>query len=529
MRPSSLFVSIALVSACSSSAGDDGTSTTADSSTDATGADDEAGPGPGSADDAGTDAGEGASDGAPVDDSGGTPPPGVEQLVGTVSTGACLSSPEGEGVTNLIDGDVQTKFLAFTSSAWAVFDAGAPYTLSHYALTSANDFPERDPVRWILQGSDDAVQWTDLDAQVDQHFTDRFERHEHAVAADAAHRWYRLRMENAGGGVVQIGELELFGTTVFVAPATTVPAAPAGLTTAPLTRTQLRLDWSDASTDEDVFRIERASDGGDFVAIGHAPADATSFTVRGIEPGAAASYRVVAENAAGASAPSEAIEAAGLPALVGTPGGGGMIYADAGYTLIVVDDDPGVTPTRTIDRIVEEFFTTYPAMAEAYNPGAPAEVTVQFDPSYDGVAEAGGDHIRISSTYAAGAPDDIDVIVHEGFHLVQAYSFGNVPGWATEGLADYVRWEFGTRNNGACWTMQRYEAGQSYTDAYGVTARFFLWIVTEVAPELALELDATLRAGSYDAGFWTERTGKTVDELWADYVADPGHAAVSYE
>jgi hypothetical protein len=77
--------------------------------------------------------------------------------------------------------------------------------------------------------------------------------------------------------------------------------------------------------------------------------------------------------------------------------------------------------------------------------------------------------------------------------------------------------------------MQRYEPGQSYTDAYGVTARFFLWLATKNGPELLRALDTTLRGGTYDDTFWTSQTGGSVDTLWAEYTADPMHPAVSYE
>lgn len=456
-------------------------------------------------------------------------PPEVVQLVGAATTVDCMSSPPGEGVAMLTDGDPQTKFLAATSSAWAVFDAGAPYTLESYALTSANDAPERDPVRWVLQGSNDARAFIDLDIQVDRHFAGRFERQAYTVDASVAYRWYRLRMENAGGDLVQVAELELFGTTVFTSPAAAVPAAPTALQAVPRARTAVELEWNDGSDDEVVFRIERADDGSHFSTIGYVPSNVTHFTVTGLEPGAVASYRVMAENAAGISPVPVALVAAPQSALVGVPGPGGVDYAEGGYTLTIVDDAPGATPPPTMTHLIEAFFAAYPATAAEYNPAAPRHVTVQFDPTYDGVAAAGGDHIRISSAYVAGHPNDVDVIVHEGFHLIQAYTADNVPGWATEGLADYVRWAHGTDNNGACWTMQRYQPGEHYTDAYGVTARFFLWLTDRIAPGLLLDLDATLRSGTYSDAFWTERTGESIDQLWADYAADRAVEPVTYE
>jgi hypothetical protein len=455
-------------------------------------------------------------------------PPGVVRLTGTATAASCLMSPAGEDVTRLTDGDVNTKFLAFSSTLWAVFDAGAPYTLSRYALTSANDFPERDPARWVLEGSSNAVDWTPLDRQSGQRFTGRLERHEHTVSASAFYRWYRLHMENAGGGVTQVAELELFGTSALTMPAVAPPRPPVALRAQPVSRTQVALDWADTSDDEALFRIERADDGARFAAVGYVPADVTRFVVAGLNPGGRASYRVVAENAAGVSPAAEVVEASPEPALVAQPGGGGLVYQDSGYALTVIDDAPGLTPTWTVSRIVEAFFATYPRMAADFNPTAPRGVIVQLDPRYDGVAEASGEHIRISATYLAAHPDDIDLTVHEGFHVVQAYRAGNTPGWAVEGLADYARWAYGTHNDEACWTLQRFEPGQNYTDAYGVTARFFLWLAQRSGTALLRDLDATLRGGLYDESFWLTRTGVSVDALWAAYADDPMHPAVGY-
>ena len=45
-----------------------------------------------------------------------------------------------------------------------------PIAVVHYALTSANDSPERDPKDWQLQGSQNGSDWTTLDTQSGQDF-----------------------------------------------------------------------------------------------------------------------------------------------------------------------------------------------------------------------------------------------------------------------------------------------------------------------------------------------------------------------
>lgn len=68
-------------------------------------------------------------------------------------------NPEFESPHLVIDGDPDTKWLDFNKGG-LVFDFGAPATIDGYQLTTANDAPERDPVRWFLEGSNDGASWS---------------------------------------------------------------------------------------------------------------------------------------------------------------------------------------------------------------------------------------------------------------------------------------------------------------------------------------------------------------------------------
>ena len=482
----------------------------------------------GGSDDDGGDSGEGDGDGdGGGGGGGGGYGEGVVEIAGEVSTAACFGSPAAEGVANLTDGVQESKFLAFSNSVWIRFDAGLPYVLDHYAITSANDFPERDPRSWILSGSNDGTSWTELDVRIGEVYAGRFERREFAVDTDDFYRFFQLRTENEQGGVTQVAELELHGESPFTAPADDPPAAPQSLSAAAASRTEIDLGWEDGGGAA-LYRIEQSTDGSSFTAVAYAPAGATGATIAGLPPGAERTFRVVAENQAGVSSPSAAASASTQAPLAGSNNSDGSVrYSEGGYTLTLHNKDAG-TPAVMMERMIEEFFATYPTMAAAYNPGAATSVRLTFDPAYDGVAYASGSQIVVSSNWARGAPEDVDVVAHEGFHVVQAYDTPDAPGWAVEGLADFARARYGNLNSGACWSMQRYQSGQNYTDAYGVTARFLLWIETNVRASIATELDDALRSEQYSAAFWTSKTGKTVDALWADYAADTAREPVDY-
>lgn len=74
-----------------------------------------------------------------------------------------VSNPGGDDlgihpVENLIDGDPSTKWLDVNNQP-VVFDFGVATTIDGYRFTTANDIPDRDPIRWLIEGSNDGDTW----------------------------------------------------------------------------------------------------------------------------------------------------------------------------------------------------------------------------------------------------------------------------------------------------------------------------------------------------------------------------------
>jgi hypothetical protein len=73
-------------------------------------------------------------------------------------------SPGGETYASIGDGDVNTKWLAWSgvyptpaTGPYALYmDAGSAITLTSYRFWTANDLAGRDPVKWQLYGSNDS-------------------------------------------------------------------------------------------------------------------------------------------------------------------------------------------------------------------------------------------------------------------------------------------------------------------------------------------------------------------------------------
>ncbi|MES2476574.1 MAG: autotransporter-associated beta strand repeat-containing protein [Verrucomicrobiota bacterium] len=72
------------------------------------------------------------------------------------------ANPAGEGPSNLIDSNIGTKWLDGNERT-VFFTFPAPVTVDAYRFATANDFQERDPSNWRLEGSPDNVNWVLLD------------------------------------------------------------------------------------------------------------------------------------------------------------------------------------------------------------------------------------------------------------------------------------------------------------------------------------------------------------------------------
>ena len=105
-----------------------------------------------------------------------------------------------------------------------------------------------------------------------------------------------MRATNAGGDSGYSNEAN--ATTLDVA-----PAAPSGLSATSISSSQINLSWTDNSTNETGFKIERKTgSGGTYAQIATTGADVTTYNDTGLTEGTTYFYRVRATNAVGDSA-----------------------------------------------------------------------------------------------------------------------------------------------------------------------------------------------------------------------------------
>lgn len=190
-------------------------------------------------------------------------------------------------------------------------------------------------------------------------------------------------------------------------------------------------------------------------------------------------------------------------------------------TLTFVDKTSYLNPAVKAG-LINVFKVNYQRMADVYNLNAKTDVVFVMEPHYKGVAATwGGQVIRYDPSWFQD-PKDSDVATHELMHVIQSYPSVQDASWVTEGIADYVRYTMGLNNAAAGFVLPNFSASQSYRDSYRVTARFFLWLESHGYAGIVVKLDKSMRSGLYRTPtFWTEHTGKTVEQLWVDYRANP--------
>ncbi|MBD8497007.1 PA14 domain-containing protein [Paenibacillus arenosi] len=132
--------------------------------------------------------------------------------VGGTVTVSNTNSPVGESKENAFDHNEASKWLVFdsTASIQYQFQGSNAHAVQSYAITSAEDVPERDPRNWTLSGSNDGTTWTALDTRSNEVFTSRLQTKTYNINNTTAYRYYKFSLVNNSGGILQLAEIRLY-------------------------------------------------------------------------------------------------------------------------------------------------------------------------------------------------------------------------------------------------------------------------------------------------------------------------------
>ena len=169
--------------------------------------------------------------------------------------------------------------------------------------------------------------------------------------------------------------------------------------------------------------------------------------------------------------------------------------------------------------VIREWYPKIVEMLPGTDFEAPRSFSVVFDPKYTGVAATTGALVVCNPDWYRKELDreGLGSVVHELVHVVQQYGRRRVPGWLTEGVADYIRWYLYEPESRGCEIPPAAADRVRHDQSYRVSANFLNWVVGQHDKDLLRELNAALREGRYAPPFWEERTKMGLEALAAEW------------
>jgi len=206
-----------------------------------------------------------------------------------------------------------------------------------------------------------------------------------------------------------------------------------------------------------------------------------------------------------------------------------LVESDGGKYQITIDTSE--TPElrgwahQQIAPMAKEWYPKIIQMLPSEGYEAPKSFSINFIENMRGVANTSGTRIRCAAPWFKDnlKGEAVGAVFHEMVHVVQQYgrarwenpSARRAPGWLTEGIPDYLRWyRFEPQSRGAEITKRNFSRAR-YDGSYRPSANFLNWASEKYNKDLAMLLNAAIRAGKYEEALWTQLTGHSVEELGA--------------
>ncbi|MEY4211959.1 MAG: hypothetical protein RL458_184, partial [Pseudomonadota bacterium] len=155
------------------------------------------------------------------------PAGGVVVLGGSDAVPGQANSPSSDGPLNVLDGDAGSKYFNRDKlNTGLVFAYPQAYAADTLRLVTAGDAPERDPMQFVLYGSNESADWSD-DSWVEVASGDtglsaaRRSANDIAIDNDTAYRFYKVVFptlrDAARASGMQIADVTLSGSGVSLA------------------------------------------------------------------------------------------------------------------------------------------------------------------------------------------------------------------------------------------------------------------------------------------------------------------------
>lgn len=206
------------------------------------------------------------------------------------------------------NGDWSGNSIAHTNTElnpWWQVDLQASYAIDHIEIWNRiNSCCIGRMVNFYVFVSDVPFVSTDLNTTLNQqgvwsNFNAAYPNPSLSVAVNRTGRYIRLQL--AGQATINLAELKVFGSPA-TPPQGNVPAAPLSLTATASSATSIALSWTDQSSDETGFRIERKTGNGAYSLLSEVAANTKVYNDLNVLASTNYTYRIFAFNAYGNSA-----------------------------------------------------------------------------------------------------------------------------------------------------------------------------------------------------------------------------------
>lgn len=158
----------------------------------------------------------------------------------------------------------------------------------------------------------------------------------------------------------------------------------------------------------------------------------------------------------------------------------------------------------------------YPVICEKLSSDgfvAPRQILFVFKET-KGIAFTTGTQVTFARGWIQAHPDDTGTVVHELTHVIQQYK-GKAPGWLTEGIADYIRWQ----NWEPLERRRKLNPKQmKYTNGYNDAAAFLAWIEKNRDKDIVRKLNEALRKNTYSDELFKTHAGGDIPTLWKEFI-----------
>lgn len=188
---------------------------------------------------------------------------------------------------------------------------------------------------------------------------------------------------------------------------------------------------------------------------------------------------------------------------------------------VTIEGDVDAELAPVAGNLTTLYYQCYPKLLERFenpNKSAPRHIRIIFDSKLNIPAHCSGNRVTVGVQWLKKHPEDFALLTHELTHAVQMYPRGE-PGWITEGIADYARHLYGPKEQKGWVLPSRLTERQKYTDSYRTTGRFFLWM-DQKYPGSVDKIHRAMQERNYEKSIFNTATGKDVDDLWKDCVAE---------